>query len=87
MLGFVVLVVAVVVYPEATGLLLWITVSLLMVASGEAGAGLISLKVLVKIMFDIYLIYDKFSSNQQKGEKYMGLDMYAHTRNQKVDFW
>jgi hypothetical protein len=25
-------------------------------------------KVLVKIMFDIYLIYDKFSSNQQKGE-------------------
>jgi hypothetical protein len=44
MLGFVVLVVAVVVYPEATGLLLWITFSLLMVASGEAGAGLMSLK-------------------------------------------
>jgi hypothetical protein len=44
MLGFVVLVVAVVVYPEATGLLLWITISLLMLASGEAGAGLMSLK-------------------------------------------
>jgi hypothetical protein len=44
MLGFVVLVVAVVVYPEATGTLLWITISLLVLASGEAGSGLTSLK-------------------------------------------
>lgn len=44
MLEFVVLVVAVAVYPEATSLLLWITISLLMVASGETGAGLMSLK-------------------------------------------
>ena len=44
MLWFVVLVVAVVVYPEATGLLMWISISLLVMASGQAGDGLMSLK-------------------------------------------
>ena len=44
MLWFVVLVVAVVVYPEASGLLLWIGISLLVMASGQAGDGLMTLK-------------------------------------------
>lgn len=44
MLWFVVLVVAVVVYPEATGMVMWIGISLLVMASGQAGDGLMSLK-------------------------------------------
>ena len=42
-----------------------------------------SVKAVEKLMFDIYPIYDKSLSLTKTKEKKMGLDQYAHLRDQK----
>jgi len=45
-----------------------------------------SVKAVEKLMFDIYPIYDKSLSLTKTKEKKMGLDQFAHLRDQKPDW-